>query len=99
MGFGSPAGAGLGRPAAAGAPRPGLGDARLAGGRRAAAALPGGLLGDALLELLVALGRAAGPFAQALDLARLREVQQRQHREAGDRGEARVGADLLDLAL
>ena len=39
-------------------------------------------------ELGVALGRAAGPLAQALDLARLREVQQREHAEPDDRGVA-----------
>ena len=50
------------------------------------------------LELGGALGRAAGPFAQALDLARLREVEQRQHGEPEDGREPGVGAVLLDLA-
>ena len=53
----------------------------------------------ARLELGGALGRAAGPFAQALDLARLREVQQRQDAEPEDRRDAGVGAVLLDLLL
>ena len=58
----------------------------------------GGLRGDALLELLRALGRSARPLAQALDLSRLGEVEQRQDRKGRDRGEACVGSVLLDLA-
>ena len=65
-------------------------------GRRHAAL---GIGRDARLELGGALGRAARPFAQALDLTRLREVEQRQDAEPEDRGDARVGSVLLDLAL
>ena len=64
-------------------------------GLRDDAALRVGL--HALGELGVALGRAAGPFAQALDLARLREVQHRQHAEADHGGDAQVRAEAFDL--
>jgi hypothetical protein len=50
----------------------------------------------ALLELRGALRCPPGPFAQALHVARLREVERRQDREAEHGGEARVGTDLLD---
>ena len=43
-----------------------------------------------------ALGRPAGPLAQALDVTRLREVERRQHGEPDDGREPGVGADLLD---
>jgi hypothetical protein len=49
---------------------------------------------DPLLELRRALGRAAGPLAQALELAGLGERQQRQHRDADQRDEGRYRADL-----
>ena len=42
---------------------------------------------DALLLFGRPLGGAAGPLAQALDLARLREDEQREDRDAHDRGE------------
>ena len=78
------------------------GPAAGAAGGAGCAAAAARLLGSALtrcLQLGGALGRAARPFAQALDLARLREVEQREHGEAEHGGEARVGAVLLDLVL
>ena len=38
-------------------------------------------------------------FSQALELTGLREVQQREHGEAEEGGDAQVGAVLLDLRL
>ena len=58
-----------------------------------------GLGHDARLDLLRALGRAARPIAQALELARLGEVEHCQHGQAEERGEPDVGAVLLDLVL
>ena len=58
-------------------------------GRPPAGDRGGGLRDDALLELLRALGRAARPFAQALELARLREVQKGEHGQAEEGGDAR----------
>ena len=59
-------------------------------------ALLGG--GDrALLQLGRALGRATRPLTQALDLARLGEIEQGQHGKPEDRREAGVGAVLVDL--
>jgi len=46
----------------------------------------GGLGADALLLLGRALGRPAGPLAQPLELARLREHEQRQKRDPYERG-------------
>ena len=43
-----------------------------------------------------ALGRAAGPLAQALHVPRLREVEDGQHGQAEHGRQACVGADLLD---
>ena len=57
---------------------------------------PAGGLAHALLELGGALGRTAGPFAEALDLARLGEVQERQHGQAEHGSRARVAAIVLD---
>ena len=85
-------------------------DARVERGGRRGGALRGGRRGRerlrddaavriglrALLELDRALGRATGPFAQALDLARLGEVEHRQDPEPEDRREAGVRADLLE---
>jgi hypothetical protein len=57
-----------------------------------------GLSGDALLMLGGALRRAASPFAQTFQLARLREDEQRQHRDPQQRGKCRDGADLGNRA-
>ena len=46
--------------------------------------------------LVGALGRAAGPLAQPLDVPRLREVERRQQGHAHHRGDPGVGADFLD---
>jgi hypothetical protein len=73
----------------------GAGPRRLLNGR--GAALGVGL--HARLELGRALGRAARPGAQALDLARLREVQKRQDTQAENGRDASVRAVLLDLVL
>jgi hypothetical protein len=43
-----------------------------------------------------ALGRAASPFAQALDVPRLREVEGRQNGQTQHRGQAGIGPDLLN---
>ena len=51
------------------------------------------------LDLAGALGRTAGPIAQALELARLGEVEDGQDGEAEKRGKPDVGAVLLDLML
>jgi hypothetical protein len=69
-----------------------------AGGRRLGlhAARGLGLRDDALLRLARALGRAAGPFAQALQFAGLREVEDREHGQAEERHDTDVGAVLLD---
>ena len=56
----------------------------------------GGVGLHALGELGGPLGLAAGPLAQALDLTRLGEIQQRHDAQADDRRVAGVGADLLD---
>jgi hypothetical protein len=53
---------------------------------------------DALLEIGCALRRAAGPLAQALDLARLREDEQRENRDAQQRCESGDRADLGEFA-
>ena len=68
-------------------------------GRRAARDGGGRLRHDALLELARTLRRTARPFAQALQLAGLREVQQREHGQAEEGGDADIGAVLLDLVL
>jgi hypothetical protein len=68
-----------------------LGDRRLlhsGGGRR----------GDFLLCLGGALGSATGPIAQASDLARLREDQQRQHGDPHQGGEGDDRPDLREFA-
>ena len=92
--------AGAATPGARAARRPAGRRASRRGGPRASAPAPALRIGRrARLELGGALGRAAGPLAQALDLARLREVQQRQDAEPEDRGDARVGPVLLDLVL
>src|SRR4051794_6721124 len=89
-GGGGRRGGGLGRRSRAGLRRRGL----LRDGRADAPLC----LGDhALLLLGGALGRAARPFAQTLDLASLREVEQRQHGEPQHGCEARVRPVLLDL--
>jgi hypothetical protein len=49
---------------------------------------------DPLLEIGRALGGAAGPLAQALELARLREGQQRQR---GDADHGHEGSECADL--
>ena len=64
------------------------------GGRRGGALL--GLGRHARLQVGVALGSAARPLAQALDLARLGEVQECQHGEPEHAGKAGVGAVVLD---
>jgi hypothetical protein len=57
-------------------------------------------LGDDALRLRghggSAIGRTPGPFAQALDVARLGEVERRQDGQPDHRGKARVGPDLLN---
>jgi hypothetical protein len=57
-------------------------------------------LGDDALRLRghawSSLGRTAGPFAQALDVARLGEVERRKDGQPDHRGKARVGPDLLN---
>ena len=58
-----------------------------------------GLLGHAPLELRRALGGAPRPFAQALDLARLREVEEGEDRKPGYGDEAGQGADVLQRPL
>ena len=45
-------------------------------------------------ELLGTLGCAPRPFAQALDLARLREVEQREDGKPRDRHQTGHGADV-----
>jgi hypothetical protein len=50
--------------------------------------------GNPLLDVGVALGRAAGPLAQAFELASLREHEQREHGDADDRGKRRDRPDL-----
>ena len=58
-----------------------------------------GVLLHGLLELGGALGRAARPFAQAFDFARLGEVQQCENGQTEKRGDPDVGAVLVDLVL
>ena len=83
------------------------GGARRARARPAWPAASGGLgtgrlghrLGDhaaGAAGVVGALGRAAGPFAQALHVPRLREVERRQHGQSHDGREPGVGPDLLD---
>ena len=67
----------------------GRGRARSAARRGRRARRWAACVGDALLELRRALGRPAGPLAQALDLARLGEVEQREHRERRGRRRSR----------
>ncbi|HVS29229.1 MAG TPA: hypothetical protein VHE14_06730 [Solirubrobacteraceae bacterium] len=57
----------------------------------------GGCPGQTLL--LLALGRAPRPFAQALHLARLRKVEQRKQAETGNGGQAGVCAHLHQRGL
>ena len=42
------------------------------------------------------LGCSPGPLAQALDVTCVRDIEGREHGEAGDRGEPRGSADVLD---
>ena len=51
------------------------------------------------LQLLRALGRAARPIAQAAQLPRLREIEDREHGQAEERSDADIRAVLLDLVL
>jgi hypothetical protein len=69
---------------------------RLSAARRAHAHAPGGVGGDPLLGLDRAFGGAAGPFAQALYLTRLCDVEHDHQSEPQDRGEARERTDCLD---
>jgi hypothetical protein len=64
-----------------------LRDGRLLGASRRLGA-------DALLVLGGALRGAPGPLAQTFQLARLREDEQRQHRDSQQRSECRDRADL-----
>jgi hypothetical protein len=57
-----------------------------------------GLGADPLLEIGGALGRAASPLAQPLDLARLGERQQREHRYSEESDKCRDGSDLRERA-
>jgi hypothetical protein len=56
------------------------------------------LRADALLLFGGTLGRPARPFAQSLELARLRKHQQRRDRDSQKRGECRDRPDLLERA-
>jgi hypothetical protein len=58
----------------------------------------GGLGGDALLGLGGALRSAAGPLAQAAQLARLGEDEQRENGDTEQGGERSDRADLRDFA-
>jgi hypothetical protein len=58
----------------------------------------GGRGGDFLLGVGGALGSASGPIAQASDLARLREDQQRQHGDPQQGGEGDDRPDLREFA-
>jgi hypothetical protein len=64
------------------------------GGGRGAPDPRGGLGADALLLLGGALGSAPRPLAQPLELARLREHQQRQNGDPDEGGKCRDRSDL-----